>query len=469
MAKPMKMKPEMNCVAPQYDVIIMGTGISESILSGLLSMDGLKVLHVDKNPFYGDSGASLNLTSLFNKYKPGQEIPAELGANREWNVDLIPKYVMAYGKLVKLIIKTKVSDYLNWKCVEGTYVYQYSKGGFFSSAGGKIEKVPANDKEALSSNLMSLFEKRRCQKFFQFVQSFDIKKPETYKNVNPKAKFISFIEYFELEENTIDFIGHAIALYETDIFKNTIALEVIEKIQLYMDSVGRFGESPFIYPVYGLAGIPESFSRKCAVYGGTFMLNVNVSDLSYDPITNLSTLTGSFEGVEGIAKASKIIGNPSYFKLMKKDELVNSISKTVRVICIIDHKINHTNDSNAVQIIIPQKQTGRKSDIYIMNIGSDHGVCKKGFSIAIISTTLESKSIDEDLKIAYDIIGPIKYKFVTEEVLYKPTYPTSVNNWYITDTLDPTSHFESAAENVIKLYKEITGKDIDLEIQPQQE
>ena len=27
----------------QYDVIIMGTGISESILSGLLSMDGLKV------------------------------------------------------------------------------------------------------------------------------------------------------------------------------------------------------------------------------------------------------------------------------------------------------------------------------------------------------------------------------------------------------------------------------------------
>lgn len=32
----------------------------------------------------------------------------------------------------------------------------------FSKGGPKIEKVPANDKEALSSDLMGLFEKRRC-------------------------------------------------------------------------------------------------------------------------------------------------------------------------------------------------------------------------------------------------------------------------------------------------------------------
>ncbi len=51
-----------------YDVIILGTGITESILSGLLSLEGRKILHIDKNPFYGGEGASLNLTSLWNHF-----------------------------------------------------------------------------------------------------------------------------------------------------------------------------------------------------------------------------------------------------------------------------------------------------------------------------------------------------------------------------------------------------------------
>ena len=31
-----------------YDVIVVGTGLTECILSGLLSVDGLRVLHLDK-------------------------------------------------------------------------------------------------------------------------------------------------------------------------------------------------------------------------------------------------------------------------------------------------------------------------------------------------------------------------------------------------------------------------------------
>jgi Rab GDP dissociation inhibitor len=454
----------------EYDVIIMGTGVTESILSGLLSMEGRKVLHVDRNPFYGDSGASLNITSLWNKFRPGEPVPQELGANREWNIDLIPKFVMAYGKLVKLIIKTKVSDYLSWKCVDGTYVYQFDKGGFFSKGGPKIEKVPANDKEALSSNLMSLFEKRRCQKFFQYVQKYDAKKPETFvKNDPQKKKFGDFMQYFELEDNTIDFIGHAIALYETDEFINRPAIEVVEKIQLYMDSVGRFGDSPFIYPVYGLAGIPESFARKCAVYGGTFMLNVGLRSLEYDKKSGLTTFKGVFENEEGFAKAKMIIANPAYFQEMKHGELLRSIGKAIRVICILDHPIPKTGNSNAVQIILPQKQTGRKSDIYIMMIGSSHGVCKKGYYLAIISSTSESPNVEKDLEVAFATIGPIRYKFITEEIMYKPISDKAENSWHITNTLDPTSHFESAADNVMSIYKAITGRDIDLNIESTQE
>lgn len=66
-----------------------------------LSPLGKKVLHIDRNAYYGDEGASLNLTALWKLFRPGAEPPKELGSNRDWNVDLIPKFVMANGILFK--------------------------------------------------------------------------------------------------------------------------------------------------------------------------------------------------------------------------------------------------------------------------------------------------------------------------------------------------------------------------------
>ena len=81
---------------------------------------------------------------------------------------------------------------------------------------------------------------------------------------------------FGLEPNTIDFVGHAVALYTDESFMERPTIEVVRKIQLYAESMGRYGNSPFIYPIYGLGGIPEGFSRISAVNGGTFMLNTDI-------------------------------------------------------------------------------------------------------------------------------------------------------------------------------------------------
>jgi len=48
----------------QYDVVILGTGLKECILSGVLSVEGKKVLHMDKNNYYGGDTASLNLKQV---------------------------------------------------------------------------------------------------------------------------------------------------------------------------------------------------------------------------------------------------------------------------------------------------------------------------------------------------------------------------------------------------------------------
>ena len=74
----------------EYDAIVMGTGLKECVISGLLSVQGKRVLQVDRNGYYGGDGASLNLSTLFEKFQAG-EPPANLGANRDYNIDLIPK------------------------------------------------------------------------------------------------------------------------------------------------------------------------------------------------------------------------------------------------------------------------------------------------------------------------------------------------------------------------------------------
>lgn len=52
------------CTLTVLQVIVLGTGLTECILSGLLSVEGKKVLHMDRNDYYGGDSASLNLTQV---------------------------------------------------------------------------------------------------------------------------------------------------------------------------------------------------------------------------------------------------------------------------------------------------------------------------------------------------------------------------------------------------------------------
>lgn len=68
-----------------------------------------------------------------------------------------------------------------------------SKGGIFSSAKAQIHKVPATDSEALKSSLMGLMEKRRCKKFFKYVDKYDPQNPATFENVDPNSPFTALL------------------------------------------------------------------------------------------------------------------------------------------------------------------------------------------------------------------------------------------------------------------------------------
>lgn len=66
----------------EYDAIILGTGLTECIISGLLSTQGKRVLHLDRNNYYGADTASLSLQNLFKKFRDVSNPPSNLGASR---------------------------------------------------------------------------------------------------------------------------------------------------------------------------------------------------------------------------------------------------------------------------------------------------------------------------------------------------------------------------------------------------
>ena len=69
-----------------------------------------KILHIDRNSFYGAEGASLNLTALWKLYRPGVSPGENFGANRDWNIDLIPKFVMSNGLLLFFFFINKILE-----------------------------------------------------------------------------------------------------------------------------------------------------------------------------------------------------------------------------------------------------------------------------------------------------------------------------------------------------------------------
>jgi Rab GDP dissociation inhibitor len=427
----------------EYDCIVLGTGLTECILSGMLSVSGKKVLHMDRNKYYGGESASITpLEDLFQKFgipKPDESY----GRGRDWNVDLIPKFLMAQGSLVKLLIHTGVTRYLEFKSIEGSYVMGKS---------GKISKVPADEKEALTSDLMGLFEKRRFKNFLVYVQEFDPENPATWKDLDPhKNTADELFKKYGLDENTCDFVGHALALYRDDEYRTKPCLEAIDRIKLYSNSLAKYGKSPYLYPLYGLGELPQGFARLSAIYGGTYMLDKPVDEIVMDG----GKVVGVRSGTE-TAKCKQVYCDPTYVT-----DRVKKNGQVVRCICLLDHPIPNTKDGLSTQIIIPQKQVGRNSDIYVTMVSSTTQVSSKGWFIAMVSTNVETANPEAEIQPGINLLGPIKQKFLQLSDVFEPMDDGTENQIFISKSYDATSHFETTCLNVLDIFKRGTGEEFD--------
>ena len=469
----------------EYDAIILGTGLKECLLAGVLSKEGYKILHLDRNAYYGAESASLNLKQLFEKFRPEEFSSAKGGENsskesekvfeeklkekygrwQDWNIDMVPKMMMGNGLLVKLLVHTGVHNYVSFKASEGSYVFKQ----------GKLFKVPATDKDALRSPLMGMFEKLRARSFFVFVQDYDETRVETHKGYDLRTMTSrQLYKEYGLADETIEFIGHALALYTDERYMDFPAIHMVKAVKLYEESLARFNTgSPYIYPLYGLGELPQGFARLSAVYGGTYMLNKPDAEVEWNEETgeaigvsatmeDETVSAGEGEEKKGrqvvTAKAKHaIVGDPSYFP--KHSVQVGSVA---RALCFLSHPIDNVENAHSVQIIIPASQVGRKNDVYVFGCSYMHNVCAKGRYVAFVSTNVETANPEQELASGLSLLGTIDEKFVHICPIMAPTTDGIKEKAIISRGYDATTHFESTVRDVLDMYRRVTGKQLDL-------
>ncbi|NWW40365.1 GDIB inhibitor, partial [Panurus biarmicus] len=433
--------------------------LQECILSGIMSVNGKKVLHMDRNSYYGGESASITpLEDLYKRFNLPGTPPGCMGRGRDWNVDLIPKFLMANGQLVKMLLYTEVTRYLDFKVIEGSFVYK----------GGKIYKVPSTEAEALASREEVLFSALTFQQVQSCFCSLWRIQVQEWCLVQPCL--------WGLRDRTK---GNGLRLRRRAGMDGILArnsclgwdcqsswgcpcIPGMSQARLdtgagsslgQWESLARYGKSPYLYPLYGLGELPQGFARLSAIYGGTYMLN--------KPIEEIVIENGKVVGVKSegeVARCKQLICDPSYVS-----DRVTKVGQVIRVICILSHPIKNTNDANSCQIIIPQNQVNRKSDIYVCMISSAHNVAAQGKYIAIASTTVETADPEKEIKPALDLLEPIEQKFVSISDLFAPTDLGTESQIFISRTYDATTHFETTCDDIKDIYKRMMGSEFDFE------
>lgn len=78
---------------PHYDVVILGTGLKESLLAGLLSQHGKLVLQLEQSDTLGGDARSLDLQELADATEgPGAVLSEQrVGPASDYRIERVPK------------------------------------------------------------------------------------------------------------------------------------------------------------------------------------------------------------------------------------------------------------------------------------------------------------------------------------------------------------------------------------------
>ena len=182
---------------------------------------------------------------------------------RMFTFDLWPKLIYATDPFVDMIVRSTVTKYLEFKAVNK----------IVTVLGGELTSVPASRADVFTSKTVSVLEKRLLMRFVSFVMDMEKNSEEVDKFRG--LPFSQLLEHMNLNAKLCALIQSSIAQVDSDALTET----GLERSRFYLQSIGKYSNSPFLWPVYGIGELPQAFCRMSAVFGGVYMLRKEIQYL----------------------------------------------------------------------------------------------------------------------------------------------------------------------------------------------
>uniref|UniRef100_A0A8C3MRQ3 RAE1/2 domain-containing protein n=1 Tax=Geospiza parvula TaxID=87175 RepID=A0A8C3MRQ3_GEOPR len=297
---------------------------------------------------------------------------------RRFNIDLVSKLLYSRGLLIDLLIKSNVSRYAEFK--NATRVLAFREG--------KVEQVPCSRADVFNSRQLTMVEKRMLMKFLTFCLDYE-QHPEEYQD-HESSTFAEFLQTRKLTPSLQHFILHSIAMVaETE----SSTLEGLQATKKFLQCLGRYGNTPFLFPLYGQGEIPQCFCRLCAVFGGIYCLRHAVRCLVLDRASGRCKAIVDHFGQR--ISANYFIVEDSY---LSESTCTNVCYRQIsRAVLITDQSVLNTDSEQQVSILtVPPLEPGRAA-VRAIELCSSTMTCMKDTYLVHL-TCPSTKTAREDLE-----------------------------------------------------------------------
>ncbi|XP_059714904.1 rab proteins geranylgeranyltransferase component A 1 isoform X2 [Haemorhous mexicanus] len=320
---------------------------------------------------------------------------------RRFNIDLVSKLLYSRGLLIDLLIKSNVSRYAEFK--NATRVLAFRQG--------KVEQVPCSRADVFNSRQLTMVEKRMLMKFLTFCLDYE-QHPEEYQAYE-SSTFAQFLQTRKLTPSLQHFILHSIAMVsETE----SSTLEGLQATKKFLQCLGRYGNTPFLFPLYGQGEIPQCFCRLCAVFGGIYCLRHAVRCLVLDRASGRCKAIVDHFGQR--ISANYFIVEDSY---LSESTCTNVCYRQIsRAVLITDQSVLNTDSEQQVSVLtVPPLEPGTAA-VRVIELCSSTMTCMKDTYLVHL-TCPSAKTAREDLEPVVQKLFNLNTEKETEnEELEKP-------------------------------------------------
>ncbi|XP_045703423.1 rab proteins geranylgeranyltransferase component A 1 [Phyllostomus hastatus] len=297
---------------------------------------------------------------------------------RRFNIDLVSKLLYSRGLLIDLLIKSNVSRYAEFKNITRILAFRE----------GRVEQVPCSRADVFNSKQLTMVEKRMLMKFLTFCMEYE-GHPDEYKAYE-EMTFSEYLKTQKLTPNLQYFVLHSIAM-TSETASSTI--DGLTATKHFLHCLGRYGNTPFLFPLYGQGELPQCFCRMCAVFGGIYCLRHSVRCLVVDKESRKCKAIIDQFGQRIISK--HFLVEDSYFSENTCSRV--QYRQISRAVLITDRSVLQADSDQQISILtVPPEEAGT-SAVRVIELCSSTMTCMKGTYLVHL-TCASSKTAREDLE-----------------------------------------------------------------------